>query len=55
MRLCFDGGADGGVGNTFLEDGVGFDFDEGFSIDEAGDFDDGGGGADVAEEGAIDE
>lgn len=34
-------------------DRVGFDFDEGFAVDEAGDFDDGGGGADFAEDAAV--
>jgi hypothetical protein len=37
-----------------FDDGVGFDFDLGFRVDESGDFDDGCGGADFGEDFAVD-
>src|ERR1051325_7373129 len=36
-------------------DSVGFDFDEGVGVDELGDFNDGGGGADIFEDFAVDD
>ena len=40
--------------SVLTDDGVGFDFDKCFAINEFGDFDDRGGGADVFEHFAVD-